>query len=191
MIQIPPHIRALIFDCDGTLADTMPLHYRAWKNAFALHGRHFPEDVFYAMAGIPAKKIIATFNANHGYGLPDDLFAVKEEMFAELIFEVKAIQPVVNVVLTHAGKLPMAVATGGLRHICVKTLEHIQILAHFQAIVTADEVPNGKPAPDVFLEAARRIGVAPENCLAFEDGDPGIVSAQAAGMAVIDVRPLI
>lgn len=191
MISIPSHIRALIFDCDGTLADTMPLHYRAWSRAFALHGREFPEEAFYAMAGIPAFKIIETFNRTHGYALPEDLFAIKEGMFMELIAEVKAIEPVVNVVLTHSGKLPMAVATGGLRHICVKTLEHIGVAHHFDAIVTADEVPNGKPAPDVFLEAARRVGVTPKNCLAFEDGDPGIVSAKAAGMAVVDVRPFL
>ena len=191
MIEIPAEIRALIFDCDGTLADTMSLHYLVWKRAFALHGRDFPEDVFYSMAGMPSLKIIQTFNEKHGYALPEALSHEREAMFEEFICEVIAIKPVVDIVLKYSGRLPMAVASGGLRHICIKTLTHIGIYHHFDVLVTADEVPNGKPAPDIFLEAARRLGIKSKDCLVFEDGEPGIVSAKAAGMPVIDVRKFL
>ena len=94
-------------------------------------------------------------------------------------------EPVVGIVQQFAGKLPMAVATGGTRAICTKTLAALDLLSHFQAIVTADDVAHGKPAPDIFLEAARRIGVAPALCCAFEDGELGLQAARTAGMLTI------
>lgn len=188
---LPEGITALIFDCDGTLADTMPLHYQAWQNAFKLHGREFPEPLFYAMAGIPTEKIIHIFNEQHGYGLPESVFHLKERLFEELIPEVKPIEPITRIVAEYSGRLPMAVATGATRHLCVKTLKQIGLLDRFQSIVTADEVPNGKPAPDIFLMAAKHLHTPVKNCLVFEDGDPGIVAAAAAGMPAVDVRKII
>ncbi len=191
MIEIPPDILGLIFDCDGTIADTMPLHYEAWAEAIQHHGHEFPEALFYEMAGIPTARIIELLNERHGWKIPvEEAATYKEKLYVERIHRVTPIEPVVRLVRECAGKLPMAVATGGTRAICTKTLAAMGVVQHFQAIVTADDVEHGKPAPDIFLEAARQIGIAPQRCLAFEDGELGIQSAKAAGMAVIDVRPM-
>lgn len=190
-IEIPPHVRGLVFDCDGTVADTMPLHYEAWVAALAEHGHDFPEALFYEMAGIPTVRIIEILNEKHGYTLPVQESADrKESLYEELLPRVVPIEPVVELVHRYAGKLPMAVATGGTRAIVAKTLKAIHLLEHFQTIVTADDVEHGKPAPDIFLESARRLGVPPAACWAFEDADLGLQAARAAGMHVVDIRPM-
>jgi HAD superfamily hydrolase (TIGR01509 family) len=188
-IIIPPGTLGLVFDCDGTIADTMPLHYTAWLAALKNHGHDFPEAMFYEMAGIPTVKIIELLNERHGWSMPVQETAEKKEaLFIASIPQVKPIDSVVKVIRDYAGKLPMAVATGGTRAICVKTLEAMKLLHFFQDLVTADDVEHGKPAPDIFLEAARRLKVAPSACCAFEDAELGLQSARAAGMHVIDVR---
>lgn len=190
MLEIPSHVRGLIFDCDGTIADTMPLHYQAWLAALQEHGHDFPEAMFYEMAGIPTRRIIEILNEKHGYKLPvDEATERKENLFVELIPKVAPIEPVVELVRQYHGKLPMAVATGGTRSICTKTLVALGLDAYFQAVVTADDVQHGKPAPDIFLEAARRLDVLPGLCCAFEDADLGLQAARAAGMLVFDIRP--
>jgi len=189
LFQIPADTQGLVFDCDGTLADTMPLHYEAWVAALQEHGADFPEAMFYDMAGIPTRRIIELLNERHDYNIPVDLATDrKENLFLEKLPKVKAIQPVVAVVQQYHGKLPMAVATGGTRSICTRTLDGLGLLQHFDAVVTADDVEHGKPAPDIFLEAARRIGVAAARCVAFEDADLGVQSATSAGMRVVDIR---
>ncbi len=191
MISIPPHIRGLVFDCDGTIADTMPLHYKAWSAALGQYGHDFPEAMFYDMAGIPTVRILEILNERHGYTLPvQESAELKERLFVEMIPQVVAIEPVLKVIMEYNGKLPMAVATGATRAICLKTLDALGLLHRFAAVVTADEVQHGKPAPDIFLEAARQIGIPANLCYAFEDADLGIQSATAAGMTVVDVRPL-
>lgn len=192
MITIDPEIKGLIFDCDGTVVDTMPLHYRAWVNVLEKFGIEFSEPLFYSLAGITTPAIVDVLNQKFGHALsPEDVAHLKEVAFEELLPQAQPIQPVVDVIKQQYGKLPMAIATGGIRRICTKTLEGAGLLRFFKAIVTADDVVYGKPAPDIFLEAARRIGVRPELCMAFEDGDLGIRSAKAAGMKVLDVRPLL
>ncbi len=186
---IPPDILGLVFDCDGTIADTMPLHYEAWLAALGEHGVEFPEALFYQMAGIPTARIIELLNERHGHSMPVQLTADrKEELYVSLIPRVRPIAPVVRIIETYAGKLPMAVATGGTRAICTQTLSALGLVHHFAAIVTADDMQHGKPAPDIFIEAARRLNVAPHQCIAFEDADLGVQAASAAGMKVIDVR---
>jgi beta-phosphoglucomutase family hydrolase len=191
MVEIPPHVRGLVFDCDGTIADTMPLHYQAWVEALREHRAEFPEAMFYEMAGIPTVRIIEILNERHGYDIPvQEAADHKESLYVALVDRVEPIEPVVQLVKAYAGRLPMAVATGGTRAICSKTLKSLHLLEHFQAIVTADDVPRGKPEPDIFLEAARRLGVAPEQCYAFEDADLGLQAARAAGMVAVDIRPM-
>lgn len=188
---VPPEIQGLVFDCDGTIADTMPLHYKAWCAALCDCEVEFPEAMFYELAGIPTPKIVEILNEHHGHSLPvEETAAHKESLFEQLLPQIAPIEPVVDIVRRYAGRLPMAVATGGTRTICTKTLAGLGLLEHFQAVVTADDVEHGKPAPDIFREAARRIGVPPEKCQAFEDGDLGIQAARAAGMSVVDIRPL-
>jgi beta-phosphoglucomutase family hydrolase len=189
MIQIPSHVRGLVFDCDGTIADTMPAHYRSWVKALGPYGVEFPEALFYEMGGIPTPKIIEILNERHGHNMPVMETAMyKEGLFEQEIANVMAIEPVVRVIREYDGKLPMAVATGGFRHVCKKILETVGVLDRFEVIVAAEDVKHGKPAPDVFLEAAKQIGVDPKLCLAFEDANLGIQAATAAGMTVIDVR---
>jgi len=188
---IPPTVRGLIFDCDGTIADTMPLHYEAWVRALGEHGVEFPEALFYQFAGVPTDKIIETLNHRHGHNMPvRETAEYKDGLFEQLIPRTMPIDPVVQLVRHYHGKLPMAVASGGTMQLVTKTLSALGLLDCFQAIVTADDVEHGKPAPDIFLEAARRIGVQPELCYVFEDGEPGLVAAKAAGMVGIDIRPM-
>ena len=190
MIEIPPHVRGLVFDCDGTIADTMPLHYEAWVAALREYGAEFPEAMFYELAGVPTAKIIEILNERHGHDMPVQQTAdEKEAIYVQLVPRVLPVEPVVQLVRQYAGRLPMAVATGGTRAICSKTLSSLGLLDFFQSIVTADDVAHGKPAPDIFLEAARRLGVPPEQCYAFEDGELGLQSARAAGMTAVDIRP--
>ena len=190
MIEVPGDVLGLVFDCDGTIADTMPLHYKAWVAALREHGEEFPEALFYEMAGIPTVRIIEILNEKHGHHLPvQEAADRKESLYEELLPQVVAIEPVVALVRQYAGKLPMAVATGGTRAVCTKTLQSLGLLKHFGAIVTADDVARGKPAPDIFLEAARRLGVPAERCYAFEDADLGLQAARAAGMKAVDIRP--
>lgn len=186
---IGPDIKGLVFDCDGTIADTMPLHYEAWVAALGEHNVEFPEALFYEMAGIPTYRIVEILNERHGHQMPvHETTEYKESLFVKLIPRVRPVEPVVKLVERYAGRLPMAVATGGTRAICAKTLTALGLIQHFKALVTADDVKHGKPAPDIFLEAARQIGIPPEQCAAFEDADLGVQAAQSAGMKVIDVR---
>ncbi|HYE30632.1 MAG TPA: HAD-IA family hydrolase [Methylomirabilota bacterium] len=185
-------IKGLIFDCDGTLADTMPLHWRAWEFVSKKHGINFPIDRFYAMGGVPTRDILRMLALEQG--LPIDPIAVayeKEEAYLPLMKDVGPVHVVVEIAAAHYGKLPMAVATGGNRVIIPQVLEHLKISHYFQAVVTSEDVVNQKPAPDIFLEAARRIGVPPENCRAFEDTELGLQAIRAAGMEAVDVRELI
>ena len=182
----------MVFDCDGTIADTMPLHYEAWVAALGEFGVEFPEALFYEMAGIPTARIIEILNERHGHAMPvRETADYKESLFEKTIPRVRPVAPVVKVIEAYSGKLPMAVATGATRAICTKTLTALGLVGHFGAIVTADDVARGKPAPDIFLEAARRIGVGPDRCVVFEDGDLGIEAARAAGMGVVDIRKLV
>ena len=185
-------IKGIIFDCDGTLADTMPLHWKAWNAVTTRHGLHFPEDRFYALGGVPSRDIIALLCREQGVEL--DCLAVateKEEAYLPFLPEVQPIQLVVQVAEANHGRLPMAVASGGLKPIIEQVLEHLKILHYFDAIVTSEDVQHQKPAPDIFLEAARRIAIPPENCRAYEDTDLGLQAIRAAGMEPIDVRRLL
>ena len=184
--------KALIFDCDGTLADTMPLHWHAWHAVAQRYGIDFPEDRFYQLGGVPARDILQMLSAEQNH--PLDPIAVAKEKEADYIRflpEVHAIEPIARIAREHAGKLPMAVASGGIRDHINKVLEHIGLRPLFQAVVTSEDVRRQKPAPDIYLEAARRLGVPPQFCRAFEDTDLGLQAIRAAGMDAIDVRPLI
>ena len=190
--QHPPHPRGIIFDCDGTLADTMPLHWRAWQVISTRHGFSLPEERFYSLGGVPARDVLKMLRAEQG--LPLDPLAVAREKEAEylpLIAQVEPINTVVGVARENYGKIPMAVASGGTQGIIQQVLDHLGIRNLFQAIVTSEDVVNQKPAPDIFLEAARRLGVPPQFCRAYEDTDLGMQAIRAAGMEAVDVRELL
>ncbi|TWU46095.1 Fructose-1-phosphate phosphatase YqaB [Rubripirellula tenax] len=180
----------LIFDCDGTLSHSMPLHYVAWRDTMSRHGIVFTEGRFYSMGGMPSEKIITTLSQEQDVSVDADaLAAEKEAAFANLIDQLPALEIVVDVARRHHGRMPMSVASGGIRPIIDRQLAKMGIAELFDAIVTAEDTKLHKPEPDVFLEAARRMGVEPTQCLVFEDSPLGFQAAEAAGMKWIDVRP--
>jgi beta-phosphoglucomutase family hydrolase len=190
--MIMREIKGIIFDCDGTLADTMPLHWRAWQSVTVKHGLQFPEERFYALGGVPSRDILKMLCEEQSRPLDHLALAhEKEEAYLPFLPEVQPIQIVVAVAEANHGKLPMAVASGGMKHIIENVLEHLKIRHYFDAVVTSEDVTHQKPAPDIFLEAARRIGVAPANCRAYEDTELGLRAIRAAGMEAIDVRELL
>ena len=187
ILKLPPgDFAAYIFDCDGTLADTMPTHFRAWQAALGVHGEKFSEAMFYELGGVPTGRVVELLNERHGLGLcVEATVAHKEAVFLELSPQIGAIEPVVALAKSYRGVRPMAVASGGHRRIVLNTLRALGIVDLFQAIVTSEDYTRGKPAPDPFLEAARRLGVPPERCLVFEDTTTGIAAAVAAGMQYV------
>ncbi|HZJ17693.1 MAG TPA: HAD family phosphatase [Chthoniobacteraceae bacterium] len=190
-LELPPgNFAAYIFDCDGTLADTMPTHYRAWQAALGKYAEKFSEAMFYELGGTPTSRIVEILNERHGLTLPvAETVAHKEAVFLELSPEIAAIEPVVAIAKAFAGRKPMAVASGGHRRIVLNTLRALGIVELFDTIVTSEDYRRGKPSPDPFLEAALRMNVAPEQCLVFEDTATGIAAAKAAGMKYVLVPP--
>ena len=187
----PPGIRGLIFDCDGTLADTMPAHHRAWLAMLAPHRIPFPEPRFYAMGGMPTAQIIRALAADAGVVVHDidAMVHEKERLFVQMLDAVAPIVPVVAIAAAYRGKLPMAVASGGYRDVVGSTLDRLQLRSWFETMVTAEDTTRHKPEPDVFLEAARRLGLPASACVVFEDTELGLEAARRAGMPGIDVRP--
>lgn len=181
---------AYLFDCDGTLADTMPLHYQAWRAALRAHDCAFPEALFYELGGTPTVRIVELLNERHGHRMPPvETARHKDELYLRLICAIGPIEPVVTIARETHGKLPMAVASGGHRHIVINTLDALGITQLFDAIIGSEDYAHGKPAPDPFLAAARALGVDPARCLAFEDTQIGVEAARAAGMQWVLVPP--
>ena len=181
----------LIFDCDGTLADTMPAHYVAWCDTLSRHGMHFPEDRFYELGGVPAHRIAAMLAAEQGRQVdPHALALEKEHAFEDRLASICAVEPVVTIAREYHGRLPLAVATGGFRHVVERSLDLLDIRHLFDALVSHEDVEHHKPAPDTYLLAAERLGVVPGECCAFEDTDLGLQAIRAAGMHAVDIRAL-
>jgi beta-phosphoglucomutase family hydrolase len=175
--------RAYLFDCDGTIADSMPLHYRAWKRALADYGCTYDEDLFYAWGGKPVRKIIADLNEMQGLNMPvDTLAAQKESYYHALLPELKAIPEVLEQIEAMHGRIPFAVVSGSRRASVVGSLTVLGLLDKFDVLVCAEDYKHGKPAPDCFLMGAEKLAIAPEHCLVFEDTELGIQAATAAGM---------
>jgi beta-phosphoglucomutase family hydrolase len=189
-IVIPEgHFRGYIFDLDGTLADTMPLHYRAWRRMLQEYGMVFSEEQFYELGGKPTLEILRVLSTTRGLEVSEIREAAerKEEYFVELLAEVKPIEEILEIVRGAHGSIPMAVATGGMRKYAEMTLDALNIRPLFAALVCLEDYYRPKPFPDAFLEAARRLGVEPSRCLAFEDSLQGIRAATAAGMQCVVV----
>jgi HAD superfamily hydrolase (TIGR01509 family) len=185
-------IQGLIFDCDGTLADTMPLHWRAWQTVTTRYGILFPEERFYALGGVPSRHILATLREEQKLAIdPLAVAKEKENAYLELLAHVAPIEIVVAIARENFGRIPLAVASGGTRQVIERVLVHVGIRDLFAAVVTSEDVIHQKPAPDIFLEAARRIGVPPQFCRAYEDTDLGMEAIRSAGMEAVDVRVLV
>jgi HAD superfamily hydrolase (TIGR01509 family) len=181
-----------VFDLDGTLVDTMPLHFLAWDEA--MRGAGIPgkldENLFYSLGGIPTRRVAEIFGEHYCVALDADAVAhVKEQLYLKKIPQVRLIEPVAAFARQIAKTHPRAIATGGQPEIAIPALEAAGLRDIFEIVITPDDVPpgRGKPEPDMFLLAAQRMGVAPEKCLVFEDAEPGIRAALAAGMQVVRV----
>lgn len=190
LILPPGDFGAFIFDCDGTLADSMPLYYRAWRAALEEGGASFDFDwqLFMSRAGVSAKLTVMALNEQFGTTLDADSVELRHHAeYERLVSGVKPIDAVVAVAREFAGKIPMSVASGGSRPLVERTLELIGVRSLFEHVIVAADVSHGKPAPDMFLLAAERMGIAPARCLVFEDGAPGLLAAERAGMQAVFV----
>lgn len=189
MIEIPKSAKGLIFDLDGTVANTMQSHFEAWRTAVAPFGIDFTPELFLTLTGMPKAATIIKLNESFGTDMnTDEVGKVKAEVYKELISETQEIKVVTDVVRKYHKKLPMSIGTGSTQIGAQRTLSILGMKHYFNPIITADDVMNFKPAPDTFLKCAELMEVAPKDCVVFEDGILGIQAAESVGMMVIDVN---
>jgi len=180
--------KAYLFDCDGTIVDSMPLHFVAWSRALGEHGCPFPEERFYAWGGMPVRAIIEALNEEHGLTMPVEQTAhTKELYYTEMIEQLQAVPEVLEHIEQQHGRIPFAVVSGSTRDSVEISLRTLGLLDRFDTFICAGDYAKGKPDPEPFLTAALRLGVKPEECLVFEDAEVGVAAARAAGMAVVKV----
>jgi beta-phosphoglucomutase family hydrolase len=188
--DIQPNIKGLIFDLDGTLANTMPYHFIGWKLASKKFGVDMDQTFLRRLNGsagkIIASELIKEFRLENV--TIEELIEEKLYQFNKIQHEVKPIEPVVNIVKKYHGTLPMAVGTGGHRKAVDRTLEITGLRQYFDIIITSNDVENFKPHPETFLKCAELMKVNPEFIQVFEDGNLGLEAARTAGMIATDVR---
>lgn len=186
---LPDHIKGLIFDIDGTLADTMPAHYRASIRVAKEFGFEFPLDYFIKMAGIPTtdvfRELLKLQDKSHISS--EDASALKEKYYLEEVPSILPISYTMDIVKKYAGQIPMSMGTGGTLEIAIPNIKQIEVDKYIDILVSAEDVTKHKPFPDTFLECARRMNIAPHECLVFEDAVNGFKAAEAGGMEWIDV----
>ncbi len=191
MLSLPEgEFDAYLFDCDGTIADSMPLHHVAWQQALAEWGAEFPVELFYAWGGRTPTSVITDLNARQGLAMP--VGAVderREHIFQELLPRIGAVPEVLEHIEAAYGKVPFAVVSGSSRESVTASLNALGLLDRFEVMVCAGDYLNGKPDPECYLIAAKALDVAPERCVVFEDTEFGVQSATVAGMAVVRVPP--
>ena len=179
---------AFLFDLDGTIADSMPLHFESWTQAVEEAGGRFPEPDFYALGGVTLPKTVEILNERYGYTMsPLETARRKEQLYLEMLPMLKPVASVLAVILRWRGKVPFAVVSGSPRASIVGSLETLGLVEDFPVIVGAEDYTHGKPDPEPFLTAAAKLNVAPEECLVFEDAEAGIAAAEAAGMAWVRI----
>lgn len=180
--------KALLFDFDGTVADTMPAHLNAWNKALAVYNLSLSREQHNAMAGRPTQMIVEILNEMHGTHIDaEDFVKAKEIDYFASLATVRSIPSVVEIINFYKGKIPLAIVSGSRRSPVTRTLEALNMQNDFDLLVCAGDYKDGKPAPDCFLLAAEKLGVHPRDCLVFEDGVLGIESAKAAGMACLKI----
>lgn len=187
-LDIDPRAKGLIFDLDGTIADTMPIHYIAWKNAAARYGIDFSVELFSRLAGIPLYPTVERLNKLFGKKIdPKEMGDAKELEYEHHMNCIEPIEPVIALIRKYHGQFPMAVGTGGLKRLARKTLEIVGVDQYIDIVVSSEDVTHYKPHPETFLRCAELMGVEPAVCQVFEDGILGIQAAKDGGMMVTDV----
>lgn len=192
---VPPtrDYKGYIFDCDGTLVDSMPLHFRAWRTAFRQHGASFDFDwaLFVSRAGMPLEQTVEALNVQFATRLdPKSVVEVQLATYRTLLAEVRGIEPVVEFARRVAAVAPVAIASGGQRPEVEASLRNIGIFDLFRVIVAGSEVTRGKPDPEILLRCAEGMDVSPRDCLVIEDGELGIEAARRAGMDWVRVEAI-
>jgi beta-phosphoglucomutase family hydrolase len=191
MSLVDKKAKCLIFDLDGTLINTNPIHLKAWQAVMSKLGFDFTPAFFHKVAGMPTLKIAEMIRDSFGIKLdPEKVTEDKEEEFWKRADEIKTIDPVFDIVKQYKGIMPICVGTGAKRHIAIKILKDMNIYSYFDFIVSADDVVNPKPAPDTFLACSVKFGINPKDCQVFEDGELGLQAAASAKMIATDVKPL-
>jgi beta-phosphoglucomutase-like phosphatase (HAD superfamily) len=187
--ELPAGTQALIFDCDGTLVDTLPIYAGAWAHGFQPSGQAMRRDWYLDRSGHSEHTLMDLFDADHGVTVDrEQVISLMRQRFLMDIGAVQEITAIAGIARLHQGTLPMAVASGGSREIVSACLQSTGLNVLFETVVTIDDVSRPKPAPDLFLEAARRLKIEPSRCVVFEDSPQGLEAANRAGMIAIDVR---
>jgi len=187
--SIDPNAKALIFDLDGTLADSIPTHIQCWHETCKTFNYRFNEAMLYEMTGMPTRKFAEYIKMDSGCNLSvEDIMKLKQTHFHKLVSFIKPIEKVAKFAIDNYGKIPMSIGTGGSKKSSAIIIKTIGLEPYFPIVVTADDVIYHKPEPETFLKCAELMGVEPKYCQVFEDGEPGMRAARAAGMIVTDVR---
>ncbi|BBH71381.1 phosphatase [Actinoplanes sp. OR16] len=191
MLPVPDgEFQAYLFDCDGTITDSMPAHYLAWQAALAEWGCVFPEELFYAWGGRPVADIVASLNEQQNLDMPVHRVAERqEELFRAGLPTIKGVPGVLEHIEDAYGRLPIGVVSGSTRLSVTASLEALGLLDRFEVLVCAGDYARPKPFPDAYLLGAEQLGVDPARCLVFEDTELGLRAAAAAGMAAVRVPP--
>ena len=190
-LPLPPgDFKAYLFDCDGTVADSMPLHYLAWSQALGEWDCKFSEERFYELGGVPIVEIIERLGREQGVEMPvAEVAKRKEELYFEHLSKLQCVPEVLEHIEQQQGRIPFAIVSGSTRDSVEASLRVIGLLDRFDILVCAGDYARSKPDPEPFLIAAQRLGMQPQACLVFEDTQMGIDSATAAGMASVRVPP--
>jgi beta-phosphoglucomutase family hydrolase len=188
-LTLPPGpFQAYLFDCDGTIVDSMPLHYVAWTKALAEQNCDFSEDLFYEWGGVSVTEAVQRLNQRHGLQMsPEQVSRRKEDFYLQNLPQLKAIPEVLEEIEANHGRIPLAVVSGSTRESVTASLSTVKLLDRFETMVCAGEYEKGKPDPEAFLQAAAKLNVPPASCLVFEDADLGIQAAIAAGMPWVKI----
>lgn len=190
-IEPIPLYKALIFDCDGTLANTLPVHFQTWVVSLRAVGADISKQWYYKYCGTSGEEMLQILKDEFGYQFDSQSIIIeKQKHYKSLINTVKEVQALAEVARSHYKKVPMAVASGGERVVLEATLNNIKLRDLFDVVVSVNDVEKGKPEPDIFLLTSQRLGIAPEDCIVYEDSDGGLEAARRARMRSIDVRIL-